>query len=61
MLLLSWLRYASQHRWRGALALPALVGLQVVTAWTMSEPHRWPERLSLPKPELGLLSHRSRR
>jgi SulP family sulfate permease len=39
----------------GALALPALAGLLVVTAWTMSEPHRWPERLRLPKPELGLL------
>lgn len=27
------------------LAMPALAGLLVVTAWTMSEPHRWPERL----------------
>lgn len=39
----------------GKLALPALAGLLVVTAWTMSEPHRWPERLRLPKPELMLL------
>jgi SulP family sulfate permease len=39
----------------GKLALPALAGLLVVTAWTMSEPHRWPERLKLPKAELGLL------
>ena len=39
----------------GALVLPALAGLLVVTAWTMSEPHRWPERLRLPKPELALL------
>lgn len=40
----------------GALALPALAGLLVVTAWTMSEPHRWPERLQSPKSELLLLS-----
>jgi len=39
----------------GALALPALAGLLVVTAWTMSEPHRWPERLRLPWPDLALL------
>ena len=39
----------------GALVLPALAGLLVVTAWTMSEPHRWPERLRLPKPDLVLL------
>lgn len=29
----------------GYLAMPALAGLLVVTAWTMSEPHRWPQRL----------------
>jgi SulP family sulfate permease len=39
----------------GALALPALAALLLVTAWTMSEPHRWPERLRLPKSELALL------
>jgi sulfate permease, SulP family len=39
----------------GALALPALAGLLLVTAWTMSEPHRWPQRLRLPKPDLALL------
>ena len=39
----------------GALALPALAALLVVTAWTMSEPHRWPDRLRLPKAELLLL------
>jgi SulP family sulfate permease len=39
----------------GALVLPALAALLVVTAWTMSEPHRWPERLRLPKSELALL------
>jgi len=39
----------------GELALPALAGLLVVTAWTMSEPHRWPERIRLPWPDLALL------
>lgn len=39
----------------GALVLPALAALLVVTAWTMSEPHRWPERLHLSKPDLALL------
>lgn len=32
----------------GFLAMPALAGLLIVTAWVMSEPHRWPERLRLP-------------
>ncbi len=27
------------------LTMPALAGLLIVTAWTMSEPDRWPERL----------------
>ena len=39
----------------GALVLPALAALLVVTAWTMSEPHRWRERLALPKADLALL------
>ena len=39
----------------GALALPALAGLLVITAWAMSEPHRWPERLAMPRWELALL------
>lgn len=39
----------------GELALPALAGLLVITAWTMSEPHRWPERLAMPRWELALL------
>lgn len=29
----------------GYLAMPALAGLLIVTAWVMSEPRRWPERL----------------
>lgn len=39
----------------GALALPALAALLIVTAWTMSEPQRWAERLRLPKSDLALL------
>ena len=29
----------------GYLTMPALAGLLIVTAWVMSEPHRWPEHL----------------
>ena len=39
----------------GALALPTLAGLLIITAWAMAEPHRWPHRLALPKWELALL------
>ena len=31
----------------GYLAMPALAALLIVTAWIMSEPHRWPERMQL--------------
>jgi SulP family sulfate permease len=31
----------------GYLAMPALAALLIVTAWVMSEPHRWGERLGL--------------
>lgn len=37
------------------LAMPALAGLLLVTAWTMSEPHRWGERLRSCPSELFLL------
>jgi sulfate permease, SulP family len=37
------------------LAMPALAGLLLVTAWTMSEPHRWPERWRAPRSERFLL------
>ncbi|HEX9807000.1 MAG TPA: SulP family inorganic anion transporter [Alteraurantiacibacter sp.] len=40
----------------GELALPALAGLLVVTAWAMSEPERWGERFSMPRAELALLA-----
>lgn len=39
----------------GYLAMPALAGLLVVTAWTMSEPHRWPERLQASRADKFLL------
>lgn len=37
------------------LAMPALAGLLVVTAWTMSEPHRWPDRLRARRADQFLL------
>lgn len=37
------------------LAMPALAGLLIVTAWTMSEPTRWRERLNLRKADRALL------
>ena len=39
----------------GALVLPALAGLLIVTAWNMSEPHRWGDRLAMPRWDLALL------
>lgn len=39
----------------GSLALPALAGLLIVTAWFMSEPDRWKTRIALPRTELALL------
>lgn len=39
----------------GKMAMPALAALLVVTAWFMAEPHRWGERLRLPRAELALL------
>ena len=31
----------------GYLAMPSLAGLLILTAWLMSEPRRWPERMRL--------------
>jgi SulP family sulfate permease len=31
----------------GYLTMPALAGLLIITAWLMSEPGRWPERMRL--------------
>lgn len=39
----------------GYLAMPAMAALLIVTAWTMSEPGRWRERLRLPLADRGLL------
>jgi SulP family sulfate permease len=39
----------------GYLAMPALSGLLIVTAWVMSEPHRWGERLRLRQGDRNLL------
>jgi SulP family sulfate permease len=39
----------------GHLALPALAGLLLITAWNMSEPHRWHERLRAPAADRFLL------
>jgi SulP family sulfate permease len=38
----------------GYLAMPALAGLLILTAWLMSEPARWPERLRLRKGDRAL-------
>ena len=39
----------------GYLAMPALAALLIVTAWVMSEPHRWRERMRLPPGDRSLL------
>jgi sulfate permease, SulP family len=39
----------------GYLAMPALAGLLIVTAWIMSEPRRWGERMKLRTGERTLL------
>ena len=39
----------------GYLAMPALAALLIVTAWVMSEPHRWGERMRLKAGDRTLL------
>lgn len=39
----------------GYLAMPALAGLLLITAWNMSEPHRWRARLQAAAPDKFLL------
>ncbi len=39
----------------GYLAMPALAGLLILTAWLMSEPMRWRERMALPAGDRILL------
>lgn len=41
-------------RGAGYLAMPALAGLLIVTAWLMSEPRRWPERMKLRRDDRAL-------
>ncbi|MEZ5686197.1 MAG: SulP family inorganic anion transporter [Paracoccaceae bacterium] len=39
----------------GQLAMPALAGLLLLTAWNMSEPHKWRHRLALRRSDQVLL------
>lgn len=39
----------------GYLAMPALAALLIVTAWVMSEPHRWRERMRLKSGDRAVL------
>lgn len=39
----------------GQMAMPALAGLLILTAWNMSEPHRWGEYLRAPPSDRFLL------
>lgn len=39
----------------GALAMPALAGLLMLTAWNMTEPHKWHARLAAPRSDQFLL------
>jgi SulP family sulfate permease len=39
----------------GYLVMPALAGLLLITAWNMSEPHKWREYMAAPWEERGLL------
>ncbi|TRW98672.1 SulP family inorganic anion transporter [Paracoccus sp. M683] len=39
----------------GYLAMPALAGLLILTAWNMSEPHRWPEYMRARRSDRALM------
>jgi sulfate permease, SulP family len=39
----------------GYLAMPALAGLLILTAWNMSEPHKWKDYLAAPRADQLLL------
>ncbi|MGB7269915.1 MAG: SulP family inorganic anion transporter, partial [Albidovulum sp.] len=39
----------------GYMAMPALVGLLILTAWNMSEPHKWPSYAAERKSDVFLL------
>lgn len=38
------------------LAMPALAALLILTAWNMSEPHRWKDRLAMRREDLALFA-----
>ena len=39
----------------GYLAMPAMAGLLILTAWNMSEPHKWPHLMALRRSDKALL------
>lgn len=39
----------------GYLAMPALAGLLILTAWNMTEPHKWPDYMRMRAADRGLL------
>ena len=41
-------------KWAGYLVMPALAGLLIVTAWLMSEPSRWHQRMKLRRGDRAL-------
>ena len=41
-------------KWAGYLVMPALAGLLIVTAWLMSEPNRWHQRMKLRRGDRAL-------
>jgi SulP family sulfate permease len=41
--------------WAGYMAMPALAGLLVLTAWNMSEPHKWKDHARARLEDKGLL------
>ncbi|MGV6811374.1 MAG: SulP family inorganic anion transporter [Brevirhabdus sp.] len=41
--------------WAAKLALPAMAALLMLTAWNMTEPHKWRSYAKAPKPDLLLL------
>ncbi len=53
--LIIWAMVALAAPLAGAMVLPALAGLLLITAWTMAEPDRWGERLAQPLPDKLLL------
>ncbi len=53
--LVVWLLVAVAGGLAGKLVLPGLAALLLLTAWNMSEPHRWRERLRQPRSHLALL------